>query len=474
MRPSRHHLTLLLGALLTGGGSHALAAQLIEIPDPPEMSFAEPANRLEARLQDLTMLEPFLHLDLSYSPEHRAEAGRLLTELRAGAGDLSELAFLIGMHRVVILADNGHSEGRTAIFPYTFGSLPFRGYWFNGSYHIVRTPVAHRDLLGAEVTHFDGRPLEEVARGASTLVQGTMEFFRSVSGDQLLTTPAVLHHLGLIPRPDRVAVTLRMRDGTIETRLLEASPPGREDNPSTAAGRLLFPGFRDGGFAAWLPLEIPNAPLYLRGEDPLARRVSFHRLGQSRTPYLEFRGSSSTEQQSIPTYLDSVATVLGTATFPAIVVDMRLNQGGNMLSAAGFLLGLPARLAPGGKIYVAISNRTFSAGMNMVAMLKRAGGDQVVLIGEPVGDRLRYWSEGRRYALPNSGMRVSYNRGLHDLAAGCGGEDHCYPWWGENIDPKVGDLDPDIWVITEFVEYAEGRDPILERLETLTGLDLGQ
>jgi len=61
-------------------------------------------------------------------------------------------------------------------------------------------------------------------------------------------------------------------------------------------------------------------------------------------------------------------------------------------------------------------------GIVSAAAMKHDGGDRVILVGEDVADRLRFWSEGKPVCLPNSDLCLHPTTGLWDLEKGCKGE----------------------------------------------------
>ncbi len=81
------------------------------------------------------------------------------------------------------------------------------------------------------------------------------------------------------------------------------------------------------------------------------------------------------------------------------------------------------------------------------------------MVGEEVGDRLRFWSEGERVCLPNSRICVQRTDGMLDLANGCAAEPHCY---GDQFVAKIGALTPQIRAPLTAEAYLSGRDPGME------------
>jgi len=109
-----------------------------------------------------------------------------------------------------------------------------------------------------------------------------------------------------------------------------------------------------------------------------------------------------------------------------------------------------------GRIFVLIGPYTFSAGIVNAAAIRHDGGDRVMLVGDLVGDSLRWWSEGKPYCMPNSRLCLRPSSGVWDLVKGCAGEPACY---GDKYDLNVGSLDPDLSAPLKSGDWLAGRDP---------------
>jgi hypothetical protein len=101
-------------------------------------------------------------------------------------------------------------------------------------------------------------------------------------------------------------------------------------------------------------------------------------------------------------------------------------------------------------------------------MLKGEGGDNVTLVGEPMGDGGQFWSEGKYVELPNSKIAVRYSPQFHDYETGCFDIDDCY-WATVAFGPRGISISPETTVDLSFKAYAEGRDPVLETALDLAG-----
>ena len=125
---------------------------------------------------------------------------------------------------------------------------------------------------------------------------------------------------------------------------------------------------------------------------------------------------------------------------------------------------LPA-LVPG-RIFVLTSPWTFSAAISSIGYLKQAVPDRVTIIGEEVGDRLVFWSEGRPLTLERSGIVISRATERHDYATGCKPYKDCH---GNVVRHPISvrSLEPDTAAPWTIDVYRAGRDPAMAAVERL-------
>ncbi|HKD48048.1 MAG TPA: hypothetical protein VKB67_10210, partial [Rhizomicrobium sp.] len=142
-----------------------------------------------------------------------------------------------------------------------------------------------------------------------------------------------------------------------------------------------------------------------------------------------------------------------------LIFDNRFNDGGDYLNLARLASALPKLVS--GEIIVLTSPMTFSAGITTVGFVKQAGGGRVILVGEPIGDRLAFYSEGNRGCLPNYHLCLNYRTGKHDYAHPCTDWRVCF--WPNWLFPvRVNSLAPDRIVSMTFDDWRMGRDPAYE------------
>jgi hypothetical protein len=161
-----------------------------------------------------------------------------------------------------------------------------------------------------------------------------------------------------------------------------------------------------------------------------------------------------------------------------VVLDMRLNDGGNLLLTREFMAKWPSRLAAPGRFLVLTSPKTMSAGMASIAYLKQAGKDRVVLVGKAPGERLMYFAEGRPIRLPHSGLFLRPATARNDYETGCRNYDDCFvalaqpgrptappPVSAAAVDRMpvaVSSLEPDLPAPWTVESWLTGTDPAMD------------
>jgi hypothetical protein len=424
----------------------AAAAVLAFLPWPCR---ADGPQVAQARRTDLAVLrDAYVRKSPAFAPAARADALAHRSSLEARAGALTDAEFLIGVARTAALADNGHDgwhAGDDAWLPKR--RAPLRFAWFPDALVVARAADAQRDLPGAKVIAIDGHDVGEVYARLRLLSGGT-EGYRRWNLAIFLERAELLHALDLADADDRYTLSLVLRDGTERDQVIEMVP--RDQAPPGAEPGLMLAGLA--------PPAGRSTPLYLREPGRLFRFAELPEIG---AVYLQFRSHYGTAAEPIERFLPTARATLAETRPEHLVVDLRFDTGGNIDPTVAFFRELPT-LAPG-RIYVIVSRMTFSAGIVAAALTVQAAKDRAVIVGEPVGDRLRFWSEGAPLCLPESKYCVQATDGLWDLVNGCAQEPGCY---GDRFGVKVPDLDPDLAAPLTASAWLAGEDPAMTAIET--------
>jgi hypothetical protein len=419
-------------------------------------SWAVPAA--EARRADFAALrDDYVQKGRAFTPETRRAALDYLAALEPRADALTNAEFLIAVAKTTALADNGHDSWHPGDGAWLPKRAPLRFFWFPDALVIARAAPAEQDLLGARVTAIDGRSVDELFTRLRPLAGG-IDDYRRWNLTLYPERAELLHALGLAASPDRLTLSLILRDGTAVTREIGMLP--RDAAPHGAApGRLLSgPPYGNESQYGWTGVPArANEPLYLQDPDRLFRLVDLPTIGAT---YLQFRSHYGTDAEPIEDFVRSAREQLAKTKPEHLIVDLRFDGGGNIDPTVDFFNGLAA--AAPGRIYVILSRLTFSAGIVAAAFIEQSAGDRAMIVGEPVGDRLRFWSEGKAVCLPESKYCIQVTDGVWDLVNGCAQEPGCY---GDAYHVKVPDLNPDLAAPLTAGSWFAGTDPAMTAIE---------
>lgn len=446
---------VLAGPLLAG----VLLAGLIL----PAARAATPAGAADApdsvraaQLADLAVVRTrYLPGDQAFTPATRALARAQLDALTRRAGQLSAAQFAVGLAELGGLADNAHSGLRRFDSRAQPASrLPLHLLWFPDGLLVARAHGESAGLAGARVLKIEGRAPAALFAGAKVLLGGS-EAGRKIWLNDWIESAGILHALGLARAPDRLALTLRLRDGRTVDRTV-AMVPASTLAPTAALGRLWSPEAVPGEHGWAGALDTAHLPLYLRDANQPFRTVP---LPDQHALYVQFRSNEDEDGRPIAPFLASVRKQIATSRPDNLVVDLRFDIGGNLLTTLDFMRGLAGSVH--GRTYLLVGPYTFSAGIISAAAVKQGGGERVTVVGDQLGDRLHFWSEGANIALPHSHLTFRYTDGQFNLAEGCTGEPGCMDdRYAINV--NFASLTPDLRAPLTLAAYLAGRDPAME------------
>lgn len=410
----------------------------------------------EGRRADIEVFRTqFLAADHAYAAAARVEAEARLDRLAAQADGVSQAYFELELARIVALADNGHTTSFAGPRSRRYNRADIRFVPFGEDFYVLRAKQADADLLGARLVAIDARPIAEL-RAAARATQGGTPAWRDRSIDYLLESPEQLHALGLSRQDDNAVYRFALRDGRVLERRIAVDPPN-PNRPRTNAERWLYPAPLPEEQGQWRAALVADAaPWALQDpDDPFRWRAAPEIDGL----VIEMRQNNDGEHQTIASALDEFRAAIANVRPRNLVLDMRMNGGGDLNTTRDFMKSLP-HLVPG-RIFVLTSPWTFSAAISSTGHLKQEGGARVTIVGENVGDRLNFFSEGDVVTLPNSQAMMLNATERHDYVTGCRGYDDCHGPVRRNP-IAVPTLAPEIAAPWTIDAYLAGRDPGME------------
>ncbi len=416
-------------------------------PDPP----AEIKDAASGQAADAAYLEAFPKYDRSYSPEARADAQRMADQLASEAASLSHEQFVMRVAEIAALADNAHTSIDENAFMKNTPRLPLRTYLFSDGLFVLRADHANADLLGARIDLIDGIPVPYVF-GTLRKYAGGIDSRRKRQLLPVLESPTLLQAAGLPADGQALVYSGITASGQPFTRRIQAEKRGPAA-PVMNSARLLIPAPADAPMRSLL--ESNRAPLSLTHPSELFWLAPIGASGL----YIDLTYNNDSDDLPLEKFLGGALDQVNRDKPQFVVLDMRMNGGGDYSKSYAFARALPTTAVK--RIYVLTSPFTFSAAITTVAALKDAGGSKVTIVGEPVGDRLDFWAEGGAFALPNSFVKVYYAAGRHKYDGPCNDPSTCF-WLNRRYPVRVKSLVPDIRAPWTFADYRDGRDPAME------------
>jgi tetratricopeptide (TPR) repeat protein len=196
--------------------------------------------------------------------------------------------------------------------------------------------------------------------------------------------------------------------------------------------------------SAWTDMRAPGAaPLWLR-EHPNTKYWLQH-LPADRLVYVQYNQVANKEHESISQFADRLRALLDSAPNTRLVLDLRLNRGGNGSLNRPLLLSLikSKTLEGRGKLFVLIGRSTFSAAQFLVNDLEQY--TDAVFVGEPSGGKANSYGDSRKIILPNSKITVRVST----------------LWWQEDPRDVRQWKGPDVAAELTSRDYARNLDPAL-------------
>lgn len=411
-------------------------------------------------LEDLIFLRSqWAPLEKSFNPSQRVAFDKIIDNAVARAATASTADLVLDVMQAVATPHNGHTAPMVGRL---LDSLPVRLWWFSDGLYILSAAPGYESILGSRIEKFGQLTTIESLDRVAPYISGTDQRIRYLSASYL-TSKMVLDRIGVLASRNSVPLTLRLKNGETKTVSLSVSKPDPYDvrEPIFFGWSSLIPDEKgkENRWAHVLDGAKKRSPGYGKPE-PLA--VQWIGDGEKtlyiRSNFIQSKGKDSLADA----FLFGVIQKQVVPKQPRlIVVDLRLNNGGNFFETILFSQTLPKLLPRDGKIFVLVSRATFSAALVTVATLKRANPANVILVGETMGDNGHFWDEPETKTLPNSRIQVFYSTKFEDFEKGCAGNVDCY-WPAAVFAQSPINLEPEVKIAVPFIDYAMGNDPVLD------------
>ena len=412
----------------------ALLCGFLILAPRAEAQTAPPTLTTEEWREDLLFVANELrsrHANL-YHEVSKADLDAAIASLDARIPQLQRNQIIVEMMRIVAMVGDGHTRIDPRKDPaFAFPSLPLKLYLFEDGLFVRAAAPGHDDMVGAKVERIGGVPVAEAIARAARLASR-----ENLSGPKLyvpiyLAMPDILQAIGLSNDTRAASFTLRRGNRTWTQSVTAAGvdpvwPPDTDISLITPKG--------------WPDAHSGPAPMWLAAPLDLYRLVE---LPARNAIYVQLNMVTDQKAENLTQFGERILKRSEAINPKAIILDLRLNTGGNGDLRTGFIKSMIRAEDADTKLFVLTARGTFSASQFMLDDLDRL--TTAVFIGEPASSRPTGYGDAFRTAMPNSGINIRTS----------------IKYWQSGQDMR--DWTPiDIAAPLTFADYAAGRDPGLE------------
>lgn len=372
----------------------------------------------------------------------RDEWNREIARIETAAPTMKDYEIIVALMQLVVRLGDGHSATRV---PHdgklAFHTLPLRFYEFKDGLFVREADPAYAKLVGKRVVRIGTTPVREALDKVATTAQRDNQQQVKWMTPVILPCVEILNTLGIAKSLDAVDVTV-------------TDPKGKEITMTVRAGPIpaMQHGIRQSP-QGWMDMaaNTTTPPLWRKSPENI---FTADYLDDAKVVYANFRMVADAHDETLAQFGDRVIQLAQAKPARALVIDVRLNNGGNnFLGRAFFEDILKSEFNAPGRLFVITGRETFSACQNFCNWLDR--NTSAMFVGEPTGSRPNFIGEGNEIVLPYSGLVVNASSRL----------------WQDSVseDMRVW-IAPDLGAEMTSDDYRNNRDPafdaILEYLKT--------
>jgi tetratricopeptide (TPR) repeat protein len=395
-----------------------------------ESQSTPPSDRADAQkwredLRCLAQMVPLIHKN-AFHRASRQEFEDAVRKLEERMPSLARHQIIVELQRIVAMIGDGHTridlESDPAI---GFHRYAVQFYFFKDGLFVRAASSDYAEAVGGRVLRLGHVSGEEAYQKVRSIVSHDSDMWVRNRVPRLLSIPEVLHALDISDRLDEAQLVV-LRDGKRLTLDLKPS----SGQPGDLSIDMRNPA---------------NRPTPLWQKDP-HNYFWFDYLEDSRTMYVQYNGVANKRDESIASFFDRVLAFTGSHAVDRLVIDLRLNGGGNNLLNWPLIYNIirSDKINQRGRLFAIIGRETFSAAQNCVNALENH--TKVIFVGEPTGSSPNAYGDAARIGLPNSGIGAFAST----------------IFW-QDVDPRDTRewTPPEIAAELTSTDYREGRDPAL-------------
>ncbi len=424
--------------------------------EAPQREYPRPTSLKEAQRQDLEYLALFIDKDRSFDTQEKRILFFTHIDTVKSRLPLDNHKFVMSVAKIMAQADNTHTNIAPRELAKHLNAIPIRCYWFDGDLRVVLAQSPYQGLLGVRITKINERTPSDLFRLLKPWYGGNHNRLRFFSPLYFMS-PEILDAIGCGYTENAITLVYEDHLGMEKHIVVEASTEHQNSvgywPPHWLNGNLMKSkkNWHHHNPAISLPIPFQNTNSNV-WHKPIRNGL-----------YVQLNESVHRETCNIDAYLEKVLHGVKNKPLKFAILDLRFNPGGDYSIARSFIKKINVRLN-GNPFYIITGNGTFSAGIMTAAIAKNTAKSNAIIIGEPIGDNLRFWADGgSTMVLPNSKIPLRIWTAYHDWQNGCNDWSKCF--WITIFDGiAVEHLNLDKKVSLRFSDYMQGEDSALKTI----------
>ena len=412
-------LILLILVLLLICSSLTLAAEITE------EEWVEDLNYLEKEL-------PARHKNLFFQLE-KEEFKSDLEEIKAELSELSNLEITLRLAEIFSKIGDTHTAVNNTRFFKEYYPVYFKK--FADGYRVTAVDEKYQEILGAKLSSINGYSTAELKEKFADLITADNESTLEYRLSSFLNLKEVLSYLEIIGQENQFI----FNEG--DNQLKISFEPSRIENIEENSKKLVKLDYQRSSVLSnpnqlfWSEYFEEDNILYFQYNSCWSR---------------ELAEKHNRPNPDLPLFADQrnkIKTSINRQEIDKFVIDLRFNSGGDSSQGTQFAKEL-SQYKSQFDTYIIIGPDTFSSAIiNALDFKEQLDG---YLIGTATMGKPNHYGEVRAFNLPNTDLRVSYSTKYFRLL--------------KDSDPDS--LYPDITVETEFEDFLNGKDTILEMIKS--------
>lgn len=395
------------------------------------------AEKWRADLHFMAEQMPKYHKNLFHTMT-REQFTAAIEDLDRRIPGLARHQIIVKMARIVALVGDGHTNVAPTRDPKIgFHTLPVKLYYFDDGLFVRAATKEHADLVGASVVQIGNVPVAKAYDSVKQLIGRDNEMDLKFFAPFLMTMPEVLHALNLISTPNEATFVFQ-KNGQQQTVKLDNAGPVQLMPPDTDLSWAPQPGWVDARDSA-----KQAGPLWLK--DP-QNKFWLQDLPDKRAVYIQLNQIGNKDDETMESFSKRILALVDSKPVDRLVLDLRLNRGGNGEFNRPILRALikANKIDEKGKLFVLVGRSTWSAAQFLVNNLEDY--TEAIFVGEPTGGKRNSYGDSRRIILPNSGITVRVST----------------LWWQEDERDHRQWKAPELAADLKFDDYRNNVDPALK------------